>query len=671
MSFLEKALKLRPPICFNENSIDLQLVHGITRDGLPKTLSTPTFASRWNDETYVLSESSEDESGEAIVCLFGVNSNGNSAMVIVEGYRPFVRVELPEDFTKGDAEKMRMDLAKDFRLKNSIITLEMESLKRFYGWIPEKNSTKTKRFLYACFRFSTWKAASTATFIMEKNGMVVSDKSVKPISRFLNDSGLIPSSWASFNHVKRFDNSLQRMANTQAEFSCQYSNIVPILSDTIAPLLIMSFDGEMFSHDGDFPDVLKGDSTICIGASFSSYGRKDIKRFVLCVGDFTLGDETVEIVSFNTKKELFEGFRDLIVAADPDFTTGWNTKGFDYPFMDQDYATEFLQPYQRGSENLQISAIHIARQIMGIEHSSVLNSSELLDKMKSHKGYNFYKDWIQSAEKKYGSRHIKSIIKEQKLINSSESLLKYSDESSDDEEEFKSNGNVPAVIAEEIRKDLRQFLPDERGCQHFVSILKEANESQIEEFFKRIALRGKGIEILLKASIHPSQAKRALFLGRLSCERSYLAEKRMTSSARGDNTYYFWNMIGRIDVDLMQAIKDDLKPEDNSLKFAAQNWLGGGEDVMKMDLTAHEMFDSYASGDPIRRFEIAKYCARDCDIPILLIEKLKYISSWIEMSRVCYTWVQEIINSGQQVRFSNYKTPRVFIFNSFLPFPHR
>lgn len=62
----------------------------------------------------------------------------------------------------------------------------------------------------------------------------------------------------------------------------------------------------------------------------------------------------------------------------------------------------------------------------------------------------------------------------------------------------------------------------------------------------------------------------------------------MSSAAKGDNTYSIWTATGRITVDLMQIIKDDKKPESNSLRFAAETWLD--KDQLKKDLEASEMF---------------------------------------------------------------------------------
>ena len=125
----------------------------------------------------------------------------------------------------------------------------------------------------------------------------------------------------------------------------------------------------------------------------------------------------------------------------------------------------------------------------------------------------------------------------------------------------------------------------------------------------------------------------------------------MNTMAKGENIYCYWDMQGRINVDLMQVIKDDMQPEDNSLKTAAKTYLK--EDQEKIDLSAKEMFNKFRHGNLHDKFLIAEYCARDCDIPLLLISKLSYLPTWIELSRVSITSIHEIINSGQQVRVLN------------------
>jgi DNA polymerase elongation subunit (family B) len=705
-NFIKKALCIRPAVtpsslAASERGLTFQLVQALHFDGDPPTLPANS-QTRWKDEPYAIISSDLDENcGNACfanICLFGVTSLGNSIMAWVEGYRPYVRVELNEGAcTANDAEALRAKISSDYRIKRESpnVTLEIESLKRFYGWIPDSNdSGETKKFKYAKLRFDNWKAAQTATYALEKMGYCVTDKNVKPLSKFMNDMELVPSDWLTCTHFKLLDTKLQRISNCQIEMTTTIKCIKPAHDDAIAPLLVASFDCEMYSSDGSFPNPLKGDFVNYIGASFWKYGDKfnELTRFVLCLGNIEqpAEEEGLIIVSFETKKELIEGFRDLIVAADPDIVTGWNTYGFDYSFLHEDYKQNFLPPSLRGSEELQIEAIHLTRKINNFQASIINSAPALLAKVREKYGNSFVNDWLEKHEKKFGSKNIKILQKLEKLIvlsikplgNSTSSLSAYkntgaeiqheneSESSDNDEEEDEIFGSkkfssiLAATVAQDMRAALKAILVKNDGrCEESASripksvleeFLKEQNLEKLNMFWKQFEKNcGTNAEMLLKEKTFNSASSRGLFLGRLAAQKGDLIEKRMTSAARGDNTYYFWNMAGRINIDLMQVIKDDKKPEDNTLKHAAIHWLGGGSDNEKIDLSANEMFAAYKSGDLSKRLDIARYCSRDCDIPIKLIQKMSYIPTWIEMSRVTFTWTHDVINSGQQVKVFN------------------
>jgi DNA polymerase elongation subunit (family B) len=654
---ISKALQLRPNPQYS-SSLRIQLVHGVIQDKLP--VSLPANAeSRWKDEPYSIISDADDIAADATICLFGVTEEGNSAMITASGYRPYVRVELPLGAcTRNDAEALRLTVSK--RLK-TLVTLELESLKRFYGWVPVKNTTETQKFTYAILRFDSLRSASLCTYILEKEGYTITDKQVKPLTRFLNEFKITPSDWISVQNPQWVDTKLQRFSNCQMECTCNVSQISFATSDIIAPLLVMSFDGEMFSHDGSFPSPLKGDFTIAIGASFWTYGTPidSIQRFVFFVGTVDEKPQSnLHVFCFTTKKEMIEGFRDFVSASDPDIVTGWNTYGFDYTFLYEDYESEFLNPWDRGSEELQISAITIARSVMGQENIKIESSSKLLTKARSLRGHSACKDWLKKAERQFGSRNIATLIKLENLtdgnLNTSLSEFGVSASLIEDDEDNAVICGLPAKTASEIRCSLRAFMTGKESASssNFTTVLKTATPQQIEEFWSRMSIHGSSCK-LLQLPTAPLGAKRGLYLGRFAAEKSELIEKRMSSSARGDNTYHLLHLNGRINIDLMQVIKDDKKPDTNTLKFAAEHWLGGGSDVEKLDLSAAQMFAAYASKDPKQCYDIAEYCSRDCDIPLLLIHKLSYIPTWIEMSRVCFTWTHEVINSGQQVKIFN------------------
>jgi DNA polymerase elongation subunit (family B) len=342
-------------------------------------------------------------------------------------------VEVPEGYKLSDAEKVAKDLERDFRI--NAVTVKLENMKRFYGWIPDpSDSTRTRRFSFAKFFFKSWGAAKAGQSILsDLRHFTVCEKTVKPTNRFLNDLGLNPSDWMSLDGATLLSNDLRRMSHCQMEFSMDVSHAKPVPNDLVAPFLVLSFDGEMFSNDGCFPSVLKGDDTICIGASFMTYGSPKVTKFILMVGAVDVPKDTdIHVEMFPNTFLMLEGFRDLMIAADPDIITGWNIYGFDFPFLYDNYAKYFLPADVRGTEALQISAIEEAKNAMNLPVPALKHCSSLLSSYRVKYGDYRVSQWISKMEWEVGGRHTKALLKQEKSAVG-HNLHSYNEEEDDEE----------------------------------------------------------------------------------------------------------------------------------------------------------------------------------------------------------------------------------------------
>ena len=134
---------------------------------------------------------------------------------------------------------------------------------------------------------------------------------------------------------------------------------------------------------------------------------------------------------------------------------------------------------------------------------------------------------------------------------------------------------------------------------------------------------------------------------RLAADVCTLQTHTLESSAMGSNELRRFDMAGRVCLDLWLHLKNgNSKLSSYSLSSVSQHFLG----LDKADMPYNTLFDYYASGDPQKRAEIAAYCSRDCDLPILLVNKLGTISDLVEMSRVCRTPLPALTTRGQQVK---------------------
>jgi len=148
------------------------LMHISCMDGEPKTLMLPNGEeSRYKDESYGFIQDDE-QSGAATIILMGVNEFGNSVFCMVQNYRPWIRVEVPDVWTDADLEKLRLSLLYSVKNSNTLfgnnnVEAKYEFLKRFYGFVPDsKDNNEAKKFKYARFNFSTFKSAQQATYYL-------------------------------------------------------------------------------------------------------------------------------------------------------------------------------------------------------------------------------------------------------------------------------------------------------------------------------------------------------------------------------------------------------------------------------------------------------------------------------------------------------------------------
>jgi len=405
--------------------------------------------------------------------------------------------------------------------------------------------------------------------------------------------------------------------------------------ENIPPLLIASFDGEMYSYDGSFPNPLKGDKTIFLGISVMKYGQDKIYKYMFGEGSIQIPENQdkveFEYTPCKNSKEIIEAFRDCIVRLDVDIITGWNTYGFDYVFLYDDYNSYFLPPNLRGSQQS--------------NHQTNVNGVHELY-VELYKNKEQFDKWFKNSERTFGVRKMFLLLKECKKKglelkqNGTRSLF--------EEEEEEEISYMPLEFLDKIRPTLLTALKGEQEAHRI--LLEEmpdipASQMTVESlpsvastsyFHRQVELRGRGL--MTSRFAYVSQVE--------------MFEKKMNSMAKGENIYCFWDMHGRINVDLMQVVKDDLQPDDNSLKAAAKNYLQD-DSLEKIDLSAKEMFEKFKNGNKSDLYKIAEYCARDCDIPLHIIQKLNYIPTWVELSRVSMTTVHDIINSGQQTRIIN------------------
>jgi DNA polymerase delta subunit 1 len=154
----------------------------------------------------------------------------------------------------------------------------------------------------------------------------------------------------------------------------------------------------------------------------------------------------------------------------------------------------------------------------------------------------------------------------------------------------------------------------------------------LEYIYKRAAVVGCGVDFYK--------------LGKLKDVESHLIEKKLSSSALGDNVLKLLSMPGRFIFDMFHEIKKGYKLDSYSLNNVSQLYIGD----KKIDMAPKEMFARYNEGDPVRLGEVAEYCIKDTLLPHKIMKKLCTLLNLLEMAKATWVPLCFLVERGQQIK---------------------
>lgn len=336
-------MDLRPRIdeSIMSSELQFQITEVIVKDAMPPVISEynrdQMIGSKFMNILSRNETNQYEKNASCTVHIFGVEQSGASALLLVENFKPYLTYECN---SSSHARMITNKLADALNIDASLLKSASCQNKRLYGWVPSNDDPKVPR-TYNCIKvyFNTvreWRAAGKLGSI---HSSAPWEAKVDPVMMFFDSTGSIPCGWI---RVEKGTRKLKdRISHCGIEIRCTVGNITPLDRMDVAPLLIASIDIECYSAkraDGSrgFPDKEnKTDRVAIIGTSLWRLGTPVSEAITIlqCVGKCDNIDGAV-VESFDTEEELCNAFRDLIaVRADPDIVIGYNTFGFDYPYM--------------------------------------------------------------------------------------------------------------------------------------------------------------------------------------------------------------------------------------------------------------------------------------------------------------------------------------------------
>lgn len=135
------------------------------------------------------------------------------------------------------------------------------------------------------------------------------------------------------------------------------------------------------------------------------------------------------------------------------------------------------------------------------------------------------------------------------------------------------------------------------------------------------------------------------FLGRLRGQRTTMRKTKMSSSAFGTHDSRSFSLQGRVVFDVLQLITREYKLRSYSLNSVSAEFLG----EQKEDVH-YSIISDLQRGDEQTRRRLAVYCLKDAFLPIRLLDKLLFLTNYIEMARVTGIPLGWLVSRGHMIK---------------------
>lgn len=580
--------------------------------------------------------------GSPIVLLFGTTDAGNSISLVVEGFRPYFDVELPSaletdggyhaDVTPELIRQTILDKAfPDEKHNDDLLRLSTRSSHRVFGFKFDGRG-KPLNLNWArisCETVHVWRQALrtvrskgfTSQIIRTSGGrgncrrgrLVVAGDKLTFEQMFGNLTNIVPSGWVEATRLRPETSPALR---TQMRYKCLIGNSRPTDNADVAPLVCASFDIECVPTTGTrFPCPERTNDLLAqIGISFGIVGRGVVWRMVICLGETSpvyLKDESgansagtpVEIISCATERDVLQTFTDVMIRTSPDIVMGYNIFGFDFRFMaDKALRIEaFGDPELEGFEDVLRKWRLAKAAVREYEEAKEQSVTAMVERHSVLAGNPNSGDNVATRR-----------------VHAANAAL----------------SQIPFIRVRPIASwDRNPRMP---SVPHVVRALCDYDtEEELREAYDYFRPMGRepGFTFNWCARIN---------------SRCKLDIVMLESAALGSNELFRFDMRGTCTFDVFLFVKSNVNMGSYKLKDVCAKFLPAGQN--KVDLDYKTMFKHYQSGDPDLRAIVAEYCSMDCDLPIMICERTGWIGDIVEMSRVTFTSLPDLVTRGQQVK---------------------
>nr|GMC79266.1 DNA polymerase delta catalytic subunit [Ipomoea batatas]GMC90235.1 DNA polymerase delta catalytic subunit [Ipomoea batatas] len=299
---------------------------------------------------YVIGESHKEllpnSSGPAaIIRIFGVTKEGHSVCCHVHGFEPYFYISCPAGMGPDDISRFHQILEDRMREANRnnrvpkfVRRIEIVQ-KRSIMYYQQQGSQPFLKIVVALpTMVTTCRGILDRGIQIDGLGMksfMTYESNVLFALRFMIDCGVVGGNWIEVPAGK-YKKSSKNISYSQLEFDCLYSDLISHKPEgefsKMAPFRILSFDIECAGRKGHFPEPIH-DPVIQVANLVTLQGQdQPFVRNVMTLKSCSpiVG---VDVMSFETEREVLLAWRDFVREVDPDIIIGYNICNFDLPYL--------------------------------------------------------------------------------------------------------------------------------------------------------------------------------------------------------------------------------------------------------------------------------------------------------------------------------------------------
>ncbi|KAL7412360.1 delta DNA polymerase [Mrakia frigida] len=273
--------------------------------------------------------------------IFGVTQAGNSLLLHVNSFSPYLYVAAPRGFVNEDCKAFTEAVNSAINNGRAVINTKVQMKRSLWGYKGDASVPFLKITLVDP------KMVPRIRGIFERGEFQFRDMFNGPISsyesniaytlRFMIDNKITGMNWLEVP-AKKYElrTNNRKVSRCQIELDCKAEDLISHAPEgewsSLAPLRILSFDIECAGRKGIFPEATV-DPVIQIANMVTRQGES--KPFIRNVFTLNTCAHIVgsQVLEFKAEEKLLQSWADFVEEVDPDMVIGYNTTNFDFPYL--------------------------------------------------------------------------------------------------------------------------------------------------------------------------------------------------------------------------------------------------------------------------------------------------------------------------------------------------